>query len=330
MCSALATPTPYPPLDIVDVSRLQSRDLDPLWENERELWLETLYWDVSPAIAMIRRAVDRRCLIGKAARLGRDVVGYGYYILEGRRAVLGSLALASDANSPDVTSRILGSLLASIKAEASVDRIESQFVSFGMPGLTEAFHADGFATHSRAFLRRSLTNLPAACDRPFVFLETWDSTCLDEAILLMQQAHDGSIDAEMNELYRTRNGCRTLLDNILRLRGCGPPIPFASLVTRSRETQAMNGLVIATEISSGHAHLAQIAVSPNLQGQGLGRMLIARSLAALAERGFQTVSLMVSGANRRAYSLYDSMGFENVLWFPAFNWDRETPTARFR
>lgn len=312
------------------MSRLEPQDLEPLWEQESELWLQTLYWDVSPAIAMIRRAVARKCLTGKAARLGRDVVGYGYYLSEGQRAILGNLVLASDANSPDVTCRILGSLLTSIKAEPSVARIESQFVSFGMPGLTEAFHADGFTKHPRVFLRRPLTSLPVASGQPFFSLENWDATCLAEAILLMQQAHEGSVDAEMHELYRTRDGCRTLLDNILRLRGCGHPIPFASFVARSRETNAMNGLAIATEISSGHAHLAQIAVAPDVQGQGLGRMLIARALAALAERGFQTVSLMVSGANRRAYSLYDSMGFENVLWFPAFSWDREPPAARFR
>ena len=89
----------------------------------------------------------------------------------------------------------------------------------------------------------------------------------------------------------------------------------------------MNGLVIATEISPGHAHLAQIAVTPDVQGRGLGRMLVARALASLAEREFRTVSLMVSVNNPRACSLYDSMGFENVLWFPAFSWDGDIRAA---
>jgi ribosomal protein S18 acetylase RimI-like enzyme len=317
-------------VEIVDVSRLEPRDLEPLWEREKGLWLERLYWDVSPAIAMVCRAAERKGLAGKAVRMGRDVVGYGYYLLEGHRAVLGSVVLASDADFPGVGSRLLGAILQSIKAGPAVQRIESQFVSFAGPWLAESFHQEGFTEYPRAFLRRRLRDLPVASSHPSFYLEEWSSNCLAEATVLLQQAHQGSVDAEMNELYRNRNGCRTLLDNILRLRGCGLPIAFASPVARNRETNAMNGLVIATEISPGHAHLAQIAVTPDAQGRGLGRMLVARALGSLAERGFRTVSLMVSGDNPRARSLYDSMGFEDVLWFPAFSWDSDIRVARLR
>jgi ribosomal protein S18 acetylase RimI-like enzyme len=251
-------------------------------------------------------------------------------MLEGHRAVLGSLVLNPGTDASGVGARVLGSLLASIDTDPSVHRIESQFISYGLPWLSEFFQSRGFAEYSRAFLRRSLEAFPSEIPQdPNLLFEICSPGCLTEAAYLMQEAHEGSIDAEMNELYRTRDGCRSLLDNILHRRGCGDPISPASFLARDR-VNGVSGLVLATQISPRHAHLAQVAVSPAMQGQGLGRLFLHRALALLASNGFRTVSLMVSGANRKAYSLYESLGFQEVLSFPVFSWDSVSPESRSR
>ena len=103
--------------------------------------------------------------------------------------------------------------------------------------------------------------------------------------------------------------------------GCGEPLPFSCLVVRDRNG-TLGGLVVTTEISPGHAHVAQVAVGPAFEGQGLGKLLITAAVHSLAREGYRSVSLMVSGANRRAVSLYLSLGFQGLLRFPVFSWDR--------
>ena len=185
------------PIKIVDISSLEPRELELLWEREASLWLDRLYWDISPVLAVIRRAVERKSLAGKAARLGTDVVGYTYYMLEGHRAVLGSLVFIPKAEASEIGSRVLGSLLASIDTDPSVHRIESQFISFGLPWLSEFFRAHGFTEYNRRFLRRSLeataSEIPGNAGFHF---ELCSPACLNEASHLMQEAHEGSIDAE--------------------------------------------------------------------------------------------------------------------------------------
>jgi ribosomal protein S18 acetylase RimI-like enzyme len=307
---------------IVDISDLDSDDLEPLWVAERNLWRDVLAWDVTPVISAIRRAVDRKTLAGKAAQLGRATVGYGYYMLEGHRAVIGSLACLPRVSSEEVGARVLDSLVAALKSEAPVTRIESQFVSFGGQELAGEFASHGFEHFQRAFLRRSLGGLPPENRwTPSAVIDLWDGSCLERAARLMQLAHEGRVDAQMNELYRTQAGCQTLLQNIIFQRGCGKLVPSASFVAREASGD-LSGFVISTEISPRNAHLAQIAVEPDVQGRGLGRAFLVRTLHALARAGYETVSLMVSGSNEKAYALYESTGFEAVIDFPVFSWDR--------
>ena len=60
---------------------------------------------------------------------------------------------------------------------------------------------------------------------------------------------------------------------------------------------------------------------PEYQRQGIGRGLLDYSLRRLAERGFETLSLIVSRANDRALALYQAMGFQSVLG-PVGIWER--------
>ncbi len=328
MSSPSLTATETSQAEIVDLVGLQPEQLENLWAEEKRLWQGELFWDTSAAISVIRDAVKRRSLAGRAIRIADEVVGCGYYIVDGKRAVLGSFMLAPNARVATIGLPLAASLIASVQAEVAVTRVESQFIPFGLPWLRDAFLAERFREHDRAFLRRPLQASSSGCPGSRLFeFKPWSSSYLPRAALLMQQAHDGRVDAEMNELYRNPEGCRTLLENILQLQGCGEPIPMASLVAQRPESRMLSGFIVATEISPRHAHLAQVAVSPSAQGLGLGKLLLGRAIDALTRAGYLTVSLMVSETNERAFLLYESMGFRTVLRFPVFSWDRQGSEA---
>ena len=95
-----------------------------------------------------------------------------------------------------------------------------------------------------------------------------------------------------------------------------------SAVAREPSTDAAAGFAIVTEIAKGHGHLAQVAVDPVFQRQGVGRLLLERTLDRLAAIGNRTLSLMVSHGNDRALGLYRTLGFESTHRFPVFSLER--------
>jgi ribosomal protein S18 acetylase RimI-like enzyme len=143
---------------------------------------------------------------------------------------------------------------------------------------------------------------------------------LDEAAAIMQAAYAGGVDAEICQPYRTTAGCRVVLDAILNQGSCGSPVTAASAMARHRGRGV--GCIVITETLPRQAHLAQVAVLPEYQRQGIGRRLLDYSMARLAERQFETLSLIVSRANDRAFRLYQRMRFQSVLAFPVFTWER--------
>jgi ribosomal protein S18 acetylase RimI-like enzyme len=153
-----------------------------------------------------------------------------------------------------------------------------------------------------------------------VQLEPWWGLQLDEAAGVMHAAYDGGVDAEVYLQYRTAAGCRVVLDNLLNQGTCGNPVADASAMARHRGRAI--GFVVVAEIAPRQGHLPQLVVVPEYQGRGIGRSLMDYSLSRLAERHFDTLSLIVSRANTRALRLYQTMGFQSVLSFPAFTWER--------
>lgn len=59
-------------------------------------------------------------------------------------------------------------------------------------------------------------------------------------------------------------------------------------------------------------HLADFAIHPARQRQGVGRELLQRVLAVLKERRFRVVTLEVRASNVRAIQLYTASGFNTV------------------
>ena len=315
----------HPPsaAEIVDLSTVEPDQIQTLLEDEQRLWLERLRWDTSASGAHVLRAVGERNLAGKAVLLGSRVLAFGYYFIEERRSLVGGILVSRAPGDAEAGEAVTAALLEAAQSQPDVQRIESQFISFGLDWLPAAFRARGFQRHQREFLRQELSGLrlPPYRTSPFL-IDNWSADQIDEAASILELAHAHRVDGEINELYRSRQGCSTLLQSIALNRGCGPVVRSASFVARHSPTGNPSGLVLTTEISAGHAHLAQVAVSPKAQGRGLGRQLILAALASLAREGFLSASLLVSQANDRALSLYQALGFDAVLQFPVFAWDR--------
>lgn len=321
MASSIAPQQTTGQFRVVDLCHVRPAELSILWEREVRAWSDTLDWDVSSAMGALKRAVARGGVNGRAVRCDGRIIAYAYYSVEGDRGVLSGFVVA-----PSTRAAEAGSLLLNASVEAlerrRVRRIESQFLCFDAPWLTARFEALGFASYRRDFLRAKVTpRVPSPSASREVVILPWSAWNLSEMASLMMSSHQGGIDAQMNELYRSHEGCRVLLNNIIRQRGCGNSIAEASAIARTRETDGAAGFAIVTQIAPGHGHLAQVAVAPEFQGRGIGRRLIGHAFDQLSDLGLDNVSLMVSVGNDRAHRLYRSMGFDPVHRFPVFQRD---------
>ena len=322
--SSLIAETPIAGWDVVDLYSIHPGEMDHFWAREVQIWRDRLHWDVTGAVSALARAMERGGLQGKAVRIGSFTAAYAYYLIEDKRGVISGLVVSEELSEVDATAvgkLILGAVMQEFRRRG-VHRVESQVISFDAPWIVDGFDQEGFLTHWREFLHvslRSLTPRREVSDSMNVL--PWKSWNLSEAAQVMQAAHAGGIDARMNELYRTRQGCRALLDNILRQRGCGTSLLDASGVARDSKTDRLVGFTVVTEVAERQGHLAQIAVLPETQGGGIGRALLAYSLEKLRASGYETLTLMVSRGNKRARKLYATLGFTPMFRFPIFSWE---------
>tara|TARA_R110002072_G_scaffold5527_5_gene35365 strand:+ start:5392 stop:5826 length:435 start_codon:yes stop_codon:yes gene_type:complete len=65
-------------------------------------------------------------------------------------------------------------------------------------------------------------------------------------------------------------------------------------------------------VAAGESHLLNVCVSPEFQGDGLGRILVAHMLKCAESSGASCVFLEVRPSNKVACSLYSSLGFKQV------------------
>lgn len=75
------------------------------------------------------------------------------------------------------------------------------------------------------------------------------------------------------------------------------------------------------------AHLLNVAVSAERQGQGLGRFLLNQAVACARGLGMESVLLEVRPSNARALEIYQRYGFQQIgrrkAYYPAANQQRE-------
>ena len=306
-------------LEVVDLHTVQATELEELWQHEVGAWRDRLLWDISAIAAAFRRTLERGGIAGKVVRIGGRAVGFTYYAVTGQLGVVGGLVLSPVWGTVAAGEALLRETVDTVRRKG-VRRIEAAFVSIDYPWLAPAFERQGFRTYWREFLRVALHAVPALEPPPAgVQLRPWRETSIAEIAQIMRAAYAGGIDAQAHQRYRTEHGCRAVLDDILHQGSCGNLVAEASVLAYHRSRGV--GFIVTTEVASGQAHVAQVAVLPTYQRQGIGRSLLTYSMACLVEGRFDTLSLIVYQANDRALRLYRALGFHTVLAFPVFTWE---------
>jgi ribosomal protein S18 acetylase RimI-like enzyme len=317
----------FPSMQIVDLRQTTPKQIEPLLEEEARQWLDELHWDYRPSLSLIRRFLDTRSLAGRAALENGRAAGYGFYVLEEDKALLGGLFVARSYDSTALASQLLNAILSSLEEQPNIERIEAQLMPFGH-ALDPTLVEHHFRLYTRQFMllplsqahlagTASTANADAATGGIERRVERWHDRYFEPCARLIRSAYADHVDGEINEQYRSEQGAVKFLRNIIVLPGCGQFLPDASFVIRGTSSEGLIGAVLTSAVAPGVGHTTQICVLPGEQNRGLGRMLLEAAIGALRARRFHALSLTVTSANTRAVQIYERAGFSTLRTFAA-------------
>jgi ribosomal protein S18 acetylase RimI-like enzyme len=308
-------------LQILDLRQIQSRTLDHVFDEEVRYWKEDLYWDYRPSIDLIRRFIDSRALGGYVAVENGQPAGYGFYVLDDRKGLIGGLFASAKCSQNQITNRLLTEMVSMLRATPRLRRIEAQLMPFGID-LDPNFLSQYFRLYTRQFMLLKLSearieNQPLSTG---LRIEPWVDRVFDSAARLICLAYANHVDSEINDQYCSDAGALKFLRNIVLLPGCGQFLQPASFVVRPTTGEAPIAMALTSTVAEGVGHTTQICVMPGHQGHNIGRQLMERSIRELQQRGYEWLSLTVTCSNRRAVELYEHLGFRTVKTFAAGVW----------
>ena len=315
-------PVPYRPPEIIDLRRVDARELEPLLQEETQTWRDELNWDFEKSADLVRRFVDLHALNGTALLENGEVAGYLYYVLEDNKGLIGDLYVRHSVRTPDREFSLLETALEAITANPAITRVESQLMMLQksggpMPG------AHLLSSFERIFMRVNLRTaiLAEGRVRKPMYVEKWSDHYQDAAAQLIAAAYTGHIDSRINDQYRSAGGARRFLYNIVQYPGCGSFYRPASCAAFDALSGRMLGVSLTSIVAPECGHITQICVSPEARSTGIGHALLRRSLTTMRDAGCRSASLTVTAANESAVALYERVGFRTVRRFSAFVWE---------
>jgi ribosomal protein S18 acetylase RimI-like enzyme len=308
-------------MQIVDLRQVHSRSLDVLFEEEARHWREELHWDYLPSIDLIRKFIDTRSLNGFLAMKDGRPAGYGFYVLEDHKGLIGGLFVSSQFQQAGITKELVNEMFAALRATPQLQRIEAQLMPFGTE-LDPEFLSQYFRLHTRQFMLLRLSDATLAL-KPLsdgLRAEPWSDRAFESAARLIQLAYADHVDGAINDQYRSEAGGMKFLRNIVILPGCGQFLPEASFLVRPAGSDRLIGMVLTSTVQERVGHTTQICVMPGYQGHGIGRSLMEQSIQALRRRHYEWLSLTVTAVNKSAVDLYEHLGFRTIKKFAAGVW----------
>jgi ribosomal-protein-alanine N-acetyltransferase len=100
---------------------------------------------------------------------------------------------------------------------------------------------------------------------------------------------------------------------------------YEAWVLRDRDGDLLGYFLLMAVVDE--AHLLNVAVSADKQGQGLGRFLLNQAVACSRGLGMESVLLEVRPSNTRALEIYERYGFKQIGrrkgYYPASDGQRE-------
>lgn len=321
--AALTKPAPRV-TELLELRRLNARDLDAMLTDETETWRDTLDWDFQKSADLVRHFLDIRALSGSALICGGKVVGYSYFVFEDNKGLIGDLYVCPDFRSPAAESRLLGAVLEGLITTPHVKRIESQLMMIDWQTAAALPGGRYLESFEREFMLTDLSTSGSLRPRVLprrIAIERWTEHYQEAAAHLIAEAYKEHLDSRINDQYRSVCGARKFLYNIVQYPGCGAFYKPASLVAFDKESGKLLGISLTSLVGRDVGHITQICVSGDVRGTGLGYEMLRRSLSILRENGCRRASLTVTSGNRDAVRLYRNTGFQSVRKFAAYVWE---------
>ncbi|HEV3333557.1 MAG TPA: GNAT family N-acetyltransferase [Bryobacteraceae bacterium] len=308
--------------EIVDLRRLAARDMEGLLAEETAAWRDELEWDFGKAADLVMRFVDLRALNGSALLEDGEVIGYVYYVVEEHKGLIGDLYVRKAYRGVDPESRLLEAALDPLLNGSEIARVECQLMMLHPAANRVLPRAAQATSFDRLFLRLDLARavLRESPVRHPIFIERWSDHYQDAGAQLIAEAYRGHVDSLINDQYRSGPSARRFLYNIVQYPGCGVFYRPASYAAFDVSTGRLCGISLASVVAPQCGHIAQICVSPEMQGTGVGYALLRHSLTSLRDAQCRSASLTVTAANTGAVSLYERVGFITLRRFAAFVW----------
>jgi ribosomal protein S18 acetylase RimI-like enzyme len=305
------------------LSEVTARDLRALLQEECAHWGRELFWDFADVSSAVASGLERRALTGFVLQDGGRPVSYCYYMLDGGRAIVGSLYAAEGFRGHGLEESLLDQVLADAQAHPRNDRVECQTLFSTTVAADARFVRAGFLSRGRHYLVRPLA-APIEELEVDAKVRPFRRDDLTLAAHVVHRSHQGTLDAALNLTYASPAHCRGFVETLVLRAGCGRFDPDASFVVETRE--GPTGVLLASHLSRTNGHICQVSVLPEAQARGLGRVLMTAALRSFRRQGMQTASLSVTVDNARAYRLYEQLGFKLRKPFAAHAWVR--PPAR--
>ncbi len=310
--------------EVVELTSLAAHEFDLLVEEEIAVWREHFDWDFRPSADLLRRFLQMRSLNGYALRGDKTVIGYSYYVVEGRKGLVGDFYVRRAYKEPSYEMMLLGATLQGMMLVSGVRRIESQLLLLHSPPSQVLPFQRTLTRYDRYFMEVRRTEAMAIKSRTLLFranLIPWAERFVEEIAHLVTASYRGHVDSEINDQYRTIPGARHFLTNIIQYPGCGRFSAKASVVALDPVSGKVCGVCLASLVSETAGHVTQLCVLPGVRGANLGYELLRQSLARLVSLGCGSVSLTVTCSNTEAIRLYESVGFRSIAVFPALVWE---------
>jgi len=313
-------------MSVRDWRSLARSEVDPWYRAEEAWWQRTLAWETAANWALIEDARTAGTLPGLLAvdadasgpageGNAGSASGWAFYLIH--RGILQIGALTT--HHPHAADQLLDAILA--VAAAARARGVMAFVPDADAWLEARLAAHGFAVRPFLYLMRPV-------DDPAIAGATPDGggyrpERLTDVAALLQQAYPGADPARPFAPEGSGEAWLDYVGQLIAHTGCGvfepegsvlvdhpdrPDRPDASAPGRTGAPLA--GAVLATRLAPLTGHLAQVAVHPGAQGQGLGPAMVQTAVERLAARGCARVSLLVAADNLTAVRMYRRLGFE--------------------
>jgi ribosomal protein S18 acetylase RimI-like enzyme len=297
-----------PRWSLVDWRALPREQMDRLYLAEAARWSAALEWDTTAGWIEVERGRTLGTVGGVVALDERGTpAGWSYFLTHGGTLQIGGLVAATDALAQPMIEWIL-----SRPEHALLDRV-SLFAYADAPGLASILRGHGLSIERYWYLARELRReaVPRLSDaRP------WRADDLAATAELFARAYPSVDDARP---FVPQGGIAEWTEYVAQLTtgtGCGRLLPEACIAVPGGPNRLL-AVALTTTIGESTAHLAQIAVDPQMQGRHVGSQLLEAACALAGHSGADRLTLLVGGRNTRARTLYESARFEAAASFVA-------------